>query len=70
MPRPGFGNKVADFPKATWNLLRNIPYMCVNGAVITETFIIVGIAVFGPKYIESQFNVTSGTAALVAGISS
>ncbi|XP_041479801.1 solute carrier organic anion transporter family member 4A1-like [Lytechinus variegatus] len=66
--RAGFGNKIKDFPKAAWNLLKNIPFMCLNGASITEWFILASIAVFGPKYLESQFNFTSGTAALVAGV--
>ncbi|XP_071507212.1 solute carrier organic anion transporter family member 4A1-like [Diadema antillarum] len=66
--RAGFGNKLMDFPRAVWTLLKNIPFMCLNGAAITEWFILASIAVFGPKYLESQFNFTSGTAALIAGI--
>ncbi|XP_030830824.1 solute carrier organic anion transporter family member 4A1 [Strongylocentrotus purpuratus] len=66
--RAGFGNKIKDFPKAAVNLLKNLPFMCLNGASCTEWFILASIAVFGPKYLESQFNFTSGTAALVAGV--
>ena len=66
-PPSGWRKKLRDFPRAMWNLITNIPFMCINGSACAETFIMMGISVFGPKYIESQFNVTAGTAAMIAG---
>ena len=41
--------------------------MILNTVSVTEWFMLASIAVFGPKYLESMFNMTSGNAALVAG---
>ncbi|XP_071489383.1 solute carrier organic anion transporter family member 4A1-like [Diadema antillarum] len=65
--RAGFGNTLRDFPKAALNLLRNLPFMCVNGAAVTEWFIISSLATFGPKFMETQFNISASTAALRTG---
>lgn len=65
--RAGFGNSLSDFPKAAWTLLKNPPFMFLNGGVTMEWFILASVAVFGPKFIESQFNLSAGSAALLAG---
>lgn len=66
--RAGFGNSLSDFPKAAWTLIKNPPFMFLNGGVTMEWFILASVAVFGPKFIESQFNLSAGTAALLAGV--
>lgn len=66
--RAGFSESLMDFPRATWMLIRNPAFMCVSMITVTETFSLASIAVFGPKYLESQFNMTSGAAAITAGI--
>nr|XP_054754598.1 solute carrier organic anion transporter family member 4A1-like [Lytechinus pictus] len=65
--RAGYGNALKDFPKASLNLIKNIPFMCVNGAAITEWFIISSLATFGPKFMETQFNIPASDAALKTG---
>ncbi|XP_790850.4 solute carrier organic anion transporter family member 4A1 [Strongylocentrotus purpuratus] len=65
--RAGFGNAFKDFPKASLNLIRNIPFMCVNGAAVTEWFIISSLATFGSKFMETQFNISASDAALKTG---
>ncbi|XP_071854720.1 solute carrier organic anion transporter family member 4A1-like isoform X2 [Apostichopus japonicus] len=66
--RAGFGNSLSDFPKAAWTLLKNPPFMFLNGGVTMEWFILASVAVFGPKFVESQFNLSAGLAALLAGV--
>ncbi|XP_030830175.1 solute carrier organic anion transporter family member 4A1 [Strongylocentrotus purpuratus] len=66
--RAGFSESLMDFPRATWMLIRNPAFMCVSMITVTETFSLASIAVFGPKYLESQFNMTSGSAAITAGL--
>eukprot|EP00057_Strongylocentrotus_purpuratus_P019729 XP_011674203.1 PREDICTED: solute carrier organic anion transporter family member 4A1 [Strongylocentrotus purpuratus] len=59
---------VLQFPKALWMLVKNLPFMFNNLSTACETFILVAVGVFGPKYMESQFNMTAGEAAIIAGI--
>ncbi len=64
----GYGmESLKDFPRAAWTLIKNPTYMVLNMVSVTEWFMLASIAVFGPKYLESMFNMTSGNAALVAG---
>lgn len=65
--REGFGNSLRDFPKATLALVKNVPFMCICGAATTEWFLLAGFAVFAPKFLESQFNLSSSWAALLVG---
>ncbi|KAJ8020704.1 Solute carrier organic anion transporter family member 4A1 [Holothuria leucospilota] len=62
------GARVVDFPLAIWNLLTNVPYMCICLATSAENFIVGCIAVFGPKFVESVFTLTPGQAALLTGL--
>ncbi|XP_072018415.1 solute carrier organic anion transporter family member 4A1-like [Amphiura filiformis] len=61
-------NKLKDFPIAVWTLLKNPTYLFIDLAVICEAFLLAFISVFGPKLVESLFNLSSGDAALVAGV--
>ena len=67
-PRAGLGvNSLKDFPRAALNLFKNPTYVFIDLAIVCEWFILAFISVFGPKYMESQFNLSSGNAALIAG---
>ncbi|XP_071854105.1 solute carrier organic anion transporter family member 4A1-like isoform X2 [Apostichopus japonicus] len=63
----GVSGLVKDFPRAMWNLIKNIPLMCINFGIAAEFFIISCTTVFGPKYMETQFNLQASTAAVMAG---
>ena len=66
--RAGLGvSSLRDFPRAAFTLLKNPTYMFIDLAIVCEWFILAFISVFGPKYLESQFNVSAGNAALIAG---
>lgn len=65
--KAGFEGSIKDFPRAVWNLVKNVPLMCVNFAVSSENMIVASVAVFGPKYIESMFSITAKNAALIVG---
>ena len=56
-----------DFPIALWKLFKNVPFMMLTGAATTEWFILSGLAVFAPKYMESQFNLSVSEAAFYTG---
>ena len=60
-------NKISDFPKAVWTLVKNPTYLFIDMAVICEAFLLSFISVFGPKIVESLFNLSSGDAALITG---
>lgn len=64
----GFEGSIKDFPRAVYNLVKNIPLMCINFAVSSENMIVASVAVFGPKYIESMFSMTPKAAALIIGL--
>ncbi|PIK51388.1 putative solute carrier organic anion transporter family member 4A1 [Apostichopus japonicus] len=66
--RAGFGKSLLDFPKACLVLLKNIPFLCISGAAATEWFLLAGFAVFAPKFLESQFSLSSGWAAILVGL--
>ncbi|XP_071956884.1 solute carrier organic anion transporter family member 4A1-like [Antedon mediterranea] len=68
MTRASYGGSIKNFPKAVWNLVKNIPYMMINLSTCAEWFILAAMAVFGPKYMESQFNITPSAAAGICGI--
>ncbi|KAJ8020203.1 Solute carrier organic anion transporter family member 4A1 [Holothuria leucospilota] len=67
--RAGFGGGLMDFPKACLALIKNIPFMCICGAAATEWFLLAGFAVFAPKFLESQFSLSSSLAAVLVGVS-
>ncbi|XP_022088820.1 solute carrier organic anion transporter family member 4A1-like [Acanthaster planci] len=63
----GLVGGIKDFPIAIWTLIKNAPFMFINLGLITEWMILSSIAAFGPKFLESQFNMSSGSSAIIAG---
>lgn len=59
--------KVFDFPRALWKIVTNPPFMSLCLAAATEWFIMVGVAVFAPKFFEAQLNMTSSEVASIIG---
>ncbi|XP_072018410.1 solute carrier organic anion transporter family member 4A1-like [Amphiura filiformis] len=62
-------SKISQFPKAVLALLKNPTYVLITVGVIAEAFIIAFVSVFGPKILESLFNLKTINAALLAGLS-
>ncbi|KAI9532584.1 Solute carrier organic anion transporter member 4A1 [Dissostichus eleginoides] len=60
---PQFGKSVKDMPRSVLLLLKNPPFLflCLAGA--TEATLIAGMSTFGPKFLESQFNLSASEAA-------
>lgn len=56
------------FPKVTWSLIRNPAFVFTMLAGAAEGILTSGFATFVPKYIQNQFSVSSGMAALYTGI--
>ncbi|XP_071854717.1 solute carrier organic anion transporter family member 4A1-like [Apostichopus japonicus] len=63
-----FVNKIGDLPRAVFNILKNIPCLCIYVGIGAEFFIVSSISVFGPKFIEAQFGLSAGEAAIFAGV--
>jgi len=55
------------FPRVTWSLLKNGPFICTILAGASEGILTSGFATFVPKYIQNRFGVSSGLAALYTG---
>ncbi|XP_055870857.1 solute carrier organic anion transporter family member 4A1-like isoform X4 [Biomphalaria glabrata] len=49
-------------------LLTNIPFMFINLAAAADGVLVAGFSTFMPKFIEYQFGVSAGTAALYVGL--
>ncbi|XP_071502460.1 solute carrier organic anion transporter family member 4A1-like [Diadema antillarum] len=64
----GFRKRLRAFPQAVLNLLTNVPLMCLNFFTVCEWLFAAGLSVFGPKYLESQMNMSSSTAAFYSGL--
>ncbi|CAL8326376.1 unnamed protein product [Merluccius merluccius] len=60
---PQFGKSVKDMPRSVLILLKNptFLFLCLAGA--TEATLIAGMSTFGPKFLESQFNLSASEAA-------
>ncbi|XP_038051922.1 solute carrier organic anion transporter family member 4A1-like [Patiria miniata] len=64
----GVAGGIKDFPVAVWTLVKNAPFMFICLGLITESMILSSISAFGPKLLESQFSVSSGSSAIIAGM--
>ncbi|KAK3593464.1 hypothetical protein CHS0354_020230 [Potamilus streckersoni] len=55
-------------PAALCRLLRNPTYVCITFAGATEAIVTSGMATFLPKFIQNQYNLSSGYAAILTGV--
>ena len=62
-----FGLTWRDMPTATKLLLRNPTYILLNVALTADFIFLSGSEAFLPKFLESQFGVSSGDASLIVG---
>ncbi|XP_069740213.1 solute carrier organic anion transporter family member 4A1 [Narcine bancroftii] len=64
---PNFGKTLRDLPRSAVLLLRNpaFVFLCLSGA--TEATLISGMSTFGPKFLESQFGMSSSQGATLFG---
>ncbi|XP_045209332.2 solute carrier organic anion transporter family member 4A1-like isoform X2 [Mercenaria mercenaria] len=53
--------------KVLWALLRNPPFLFTTLAGITESMFITGWSVFGAKYLQNAFRISSATSGLFSG---
>ena len=60
--RDGYAESLRDFPRALGKLVLNAPFMCISGMATAEWFVYAGLTSFGPKFFESQFNISAGEA--------
>lgn len=56
-----------DFPKALLSLLKNPPFIFLSAIATCEWFVYAGLTTFGPKFFESQLNVSAGDASYDIG---
>ncbi|XP_058859972.1 solute carrier organic anion transporter family member 4A1-like isoform X1 [Acipenser ruthenus] len=64
---PQFGKSIKDMPRSMLLLLKNptFIFLCLAGA--TEANLVAGVSTFGPKFLESQFNLSASEAATMFG---
>lgn len=55
-------------PAHLWKLCRSKSFMCVTLALAFLFLTLYGLVAFGPKFIESVFNIPASTASLLAGV--
>ena len=63
-----YGNSITDFPRAARELIVNKIYIFTVLAATAEALVANGFAPFLPKFIQSQFSITSSSASLISGI--
>ncbi|XP_071490040.1 solute carrier organic anion transporter family member 4A1-like, partial [Diadema antillarum] len=68
--RSGFRKNLLDFPRAVCKIISNPPFMGICFAMASEWFVIAGMAVFIPKFLEAQFNMSSSEVARIIGVMS
>ena len=59
--------QVKELPKQLLELLRRMPFLCVTISYSLQGLIISGFVSFAPKYIETQFGLTSSLSSLISG---
>ncbi|XP_041465437.1 solute carrier organic anion transporter family member 4A1-like isoform X2 [Lytechinus variegatus] len=57
-----------DFPKALLGLFKNPPFIFLSLIATCEWFVYAGLTTFGPKFFESQLNISAGDASYDIGI--
>ena len=62
-----YGTSIRDLPSATKELFVNLPCIFSILAATCEATMATGFAVFLPKFVQSQFALTSSTASLITG---
>ncbi|XP_071493576.1 solute carrier organic anion transporter family member 4A1-like, partial [Diadema antillarum] len=61
-------NRLKALPRATLTLVTNVPFMCLSAVAVVEFFFVAGLAVFGPKFLESQLSMSPSEAAYAMGL--
>ena len=59
---------IKDFIDGSKIIIKNPVWWLLSLAATAEAFFVVGIANYGPKYIESQYSVSAGSASTIAGL--
>lgn len=62
-----FINKMKSFPYHFCQVVTTLSWLFITIAVCFSAFAVTGVSAFSPKYYESQFNLTTSTASIVAG---
>lgn len=66
--KEGFGESLKDLPKALCAMLGNAPFLFTTFAGCSEGFIVAAFTAFLPKYLQTQFSLTTAEAGLYAGM--
>ena len=62
-----FATKVKTFPQHLKQVVKTPSWVFITIAICSELLVVSGVASFAPKYLESQFGLTSSSASLIAG---
>ncbi|XP_041471626.1 solute carrier organic anion transporter family member 2A1-like [Lytechinus variegatus] len=58
---------IKDMPGKFWEVCKNPLYLIINMAFVTEFAAMIGLNIFFPKYLETEFGLTSSYANLITG---
>jgi len=59
--------KLKDLPRHVLKLLARMPFLFISLAYSAQIFVISGLVVFSPKYIEAQFGINASNSGLLVG---
>lgn len=62
-----FGMRIKDAPRSAWILAKNPTVMSISVATAVDSGLLIGLATFGPKYIESLYGLTAANAGFYFG---
>lgn len=62
-----FGMKIKDAPRSAWILMKNPTVMLISFATAVDSGLLIGLATFGPKYIESLYGLSAADAGFYFG---
>ena len=58
---------IRELPRQLFDLLANVPYLCVTVAISLQNLIATGLVAFSPKYLETQFGFSDSISSLISG---
>lgn len=59
--------RIKDAPRAAWILMRNPTVMLISFATAVDSGLLIGLATFGPKFIESMYGLSAADAGFYFG---
>ncbi|XP_065898058.1 solute carrier organic anion transporter family member 4C1-like isoform X2 [Dysidea avara] len=56
-----------ELPRQVFDLLANVPFMCITISFALQALVVSGLVAFAPKYVQTQFSLSASAASLISG---